>query len=202
MTVQGSLSAIVLVAAFVQLAAAETFTYWIEPCSRPVLSCEAADEQLAQWALQSWQNASAGRLAFTSTTEAKARIRIRWVTGREGLYGQTRGVAADPTTGADVYVRPTLDGLGPDITALATKDKLFRDTIIHLTALHELGHALGLPHTRRYADIMYNFAYGGDFTEYFNRYRRKLETRDSIPKASGLSGDDIKQLLTLFPATQ
>lgn len=84
-----------------------------------------------------------------------------WVSGRAGLYGQTRGTAL----GAGVYVRPNLDGLGPEILAMGAKDKLFRHTIVYLTALHELGHAIGMPHTKEFADIMYNFAFGGDIIE-------------------------------------
>jgi hypothetical protein len=37
---------------------------------------------------------------------------------------------------------------------------------------------------------MYNFQYGGDITEYFDRYRRKLKTRDDIRKNPGISEHD------------
>jgi len=56
--------------------------------------------------------------------------------------------------------------------------------------LHESGHALGLAHTANFDDIMYSFQYGGDITEYFARYRRKLASRDDIRKNSGLSTSD------------
>ena len=55
-----------------------------------------------------------------------------------------------------------------------------RDTIVYLTCLHESGHALGLVHTRAFADIMYSFQYGGDITAYFERYRVQLKMRADI----------------------
>jgi predicted Zn-dependent protease len=70
-----------------------------------------------------------------------------------------------------------------------------RDSIVYLTCLHETGHALGLPHTAAFDDIMYSFQYGGDIPEYFARYRRKLHTRRDIQKNSGLSEADQTRLL-------
>jgi hypothetical protein len=65
-----------------------------------------------------------------------------------------------------------------------------RDAIVYLTCLHESGHALGLAHTRSFADIMYSFQYGGDITAYFQRYRVLLKTRADIPAHSGISDAD------------
>ena len=81
---------------------------------------------------------------------------------------------------------------------ITSRDKLFRDSIVYLTVLHESGHALGLPHTRGYDDIMYSFAYGGDIVEYFARYRRKLEKRETIASASGLSDEDIRRVKLIY----
>jgi hypothetical protein len=78
-------------------------------------------------------------------------------------------------------------------------DKLLRDTIVYLTCLHESGHALGLPHTREFPDIMYSFQYGGDIPEYFGRYRRKLATREDISNNSGISPADRVHLLESIP---
>ena len=44
----------------------------------------------------------------------------------------------------------------------------------------------------------YNFGYGGDITEYFVRYRRKLTTRSDIAKHSGMSDADAGRLKRLF----
>jgi hypothetical protein len=77
------------------------------------------------------------------------------------------------------------------------RDPLLRDTIVYLTCLHESGHAIGLPHTRDFADIMYTFQLGGDIDEYFGRYRRKLRSREDIRKNSGISAGDRAMLLEL-----
>ena len=89
--------------------------------------------------------------------------------------------------GAEVYVRPS--------PLPVNGDRLLRDAIVYLTCLHESGHALGLPHTAVFADIMYSFQYGGDIEEYFGRYRRKLETRADIAKNSGMSPADRMRLI-------
>jgi hypothetical protein len=96
--------------------------------------------------------------------------------------------------GAEVYVSPDLDQLGPEISAVGKQDPLFRHTIVYLTCLHETGHALGLPHTARFEDIMYSFTNGGDIKEYFSRYRRRLASRSDIRKHSGMSAYDRDRL--------
>ena len=101
--------------------------------------------------------------------------------------------------GAAVYIRPDMDGLGPEIAQRARRDDLLRETIVYLTCLHELGHALGLAHTAAFDDIMYFFGYGGDIVEFFGRYRRQLRSRGDIARVAGLSDADIKRLRALYP---
>ena len=102
------------------------------------------------------------------------------------MYGEARPILVEGKRGAEVYVRPAPLSLN--------EDKLLRDAVVYLTCLHETGHALGLPHTAAFDDIMYSFQYGGDIPEYFGRYLRKLKTRDDIGKNSGLSEADRKSL--------
>jgi hypothetical protein len=45
---------------------------------------------------------------------------------------------------------------------------------------------------------MYSFQFGGDITEYFGRFRRKLEARADIRKQSGMSDGDRKRLAARF----
>lgn len=179
--------------------AAETFTYWIEPCTKPEAECESTDEQLAEWALGAWAKASSGNLDFVRSPLSKARIRLYWAAaGNRGLYGEARGITVDGKPGAEVDIRPSLHALGHKVEGAGTDDKLFRHTVVYLTCLHETGHALGLPHTRSFADIMYSFEYGGNILEYFGRYRRKLQKRDDIQNFSGLSSDDERRLLAIY----
>jgi len=165
-----------------------TLRYWVEPCAKPESGCHTGDPELAQWAMEAWQTASAGHLALEKTMDReKAHIRVFWSGGREGLYGEARPILVDRVRGAEVYVLP------PPETP-NDKDALLRDAIVYLTCLHETGHALGLPHTAAFADIMYSFQYGGDIPDYFGRYRRLLTSRQDIRKHSGMSADDRRRL--------
>jgi len=144
-------------------------SFWIEP--------KPGDADLARWAFTAWENASKGRLHFVETKDrAAAQIQVVWITSSAGLYGETDGKIVNVSLPEGI------------------KDPLLRDTVVYLTCLHESGHALGLPHTSNFEDIMYNFQYGGDIQEYFARYRRKLSTRDDIKKNSGLSPSDQSKI--------
>jgi len=170
------------------LAAADHYSFWVEPCTRPQTGCRVGDDELASWAFQAWQNASGGTLDFSRIQDREhARIRVLWASAQQGLYGETRRILVDGKRGAEVYVLPDAPG--------ATDDRLMRDAIVYLTCLHETGHALGLPHTSAFDDIMYSFQYGGDIPEYFGRYRRKLAAREDIRKNSGLSEADRAHLM-------
>jgi hypothetical protein len=109
-----------------------------------------------------------------------------------------RALQVDGRRGAAVYIRPDTAALGEDISRAASLDSLFRDTIVYLTCLHELGHALGLAHTAQFADVMYFFGFGGDIPEFFGRYRRTLQERGDIRGSSGLSEGDLEQLEALY----
>lgn len=116
----------------------------------------------------------------------KAQIRVFWVSAQQGLYGETRAIQVNGQRGAEVYVSL--------VPGDASDDALLRDAIVYLTCLHESGHALGLPHTAAFDDIMYSFQYGGDISDYFGRYRRKLAKREDIAKNPGISAADRKAL--------
>jgi len=177
------------------LAQAASLRYWIEPCARPETGCHAGDPELAHWAMEAWQTASAGALTLRQSGSAeRAHIRLYWTGGRDGLYGETRPIMVDGIRGAEIYVLPT-------VVPATEKDKLLRDVIVYLTCLHESGHALGLEHTADFADIMYSFQYGGDIAAYFGRYRRALAARADIRQHPGLSPGDRRQLAALFAVT-
>jgi predicted Zn-dependent protease len=100
--------------------------------------------------------------------------------------------------GAAVFIRPEVDSLGEDVARRARADPLLRDSIVYLTCVHELGHALGLSHTRDFRDIMYFFGYGGDVVEYFGRYRSQIRTRNDIAAVSGLSDGDVNRIREIY----
>lgn len=158
----------------------------------------AGDAELCRWALDDWVRHADGRLRVTAVDEAQALIRIYFVAPGAGQYGEMRPLLLDGRRGALVYVRPDTDALGPDIGAAARADPLLRETIVYLTCLHEIGHALGLEHTAEFADIMYFFGFGGDIPAFFGRYRARLETRADIARVSGLSPADIDTLVGLY----
>jgi len=167
--------------------AADTTPFWIEPCTVMTTSCEAGDADLARWALAAWESASEGRLHFVETrNRAQALLRVRWADKDSGLFGESVTILVSGHRGSELHI------LVPEHNP---KDPLLRDTVVYLTCLHESGHALGLPHTRAFADIMYNFQFGGDIDEYFGRYRRLLMTREDIRKNAGMSPADRAALL-------
>jgi len=172
-------------------------TYFIED-GEPGSTYVAADRELATWALKAWERVSNGRFRFESSPRAEALVQVHWVPAGGGQYGEMRPMRVGSRRGAAVYIRPDIKGLGPDIAAAATKDPLLRETIVYLTCVHEIGHALGLPHTDDFRDIMYFFGYGGDIPAFFGRYRRQLSTRADIAKVSGLSNDDIRRVKGMY----
>ncbi len=157
-----------------------------------------SDRELAIWALQAWERRANGALRFEPSPERDALVRVHWVPASAGQYGEMRSVLVNGRRGAEVYVRPDTEALGPDIARLAREDPLLRDTIVYLTCLHELGHALGLSHTAEYRDIMYFFGFGGDIPGFFTRYRNQLRSRSDIVTVSGLSEADVATLRQLY----
>ena len=158
-----------------------------------------SDRELAKMALAAWTRESGGKLRFVEAkSKDDALLRIRWISSHEGLFGETQRAIVKGQPGAIVNVMPEVSQLGEPLSTRAVSDGLLRETIVYLTCVHELGHAVGLNHTRNFEDIMYSFAYGGDFVAYFMRYRSRLQTRADIPKFSGLSGQDVEVLRGLY----
>jgi hypothetical protein len=147
---------------------------------------------MVERAMKTWTDAARGRLTLARAAERPdAAIRVLFISS-DTNYGETaprvdrdtrRIVSADVAINADVAADP-----------------LTARIIIYLTALHELGHALGLPHTDEFADIMYRFRRPDDGERYFGAFRQRVRSADDIgsPSATGLSPTDISRLAQLY----
>ena len=137
-------------------------------------------------------------MQFAPGPESAALLRVYWVPADFGLYGEMQPILVDGERGAAVYIRPDTEALGEEIAKRSREDPLFRDAVVYLTCLHELGHALGLEHTAEFTDIMYFFGFGGDIPGFFGRYRDELSLREDIANVAGLSEGDLAQLQALY----
>src|SRR5215471_6477052 len=169
-------------------------SYFIED-GKGTSGFDSHDPELAEMALAVWTRESGGKMKFVrAAKEPDATPRIRWISPDDGLYGETQRGTLGGKSVTIVNVSASVAGVGEPLSTMANRDRLLRDSIVYLTCVHEIGHAIGLQHTRDFADIMFFFGYGGDIVEYFSRYRRQVQTRADIAKVSGLSPSDVMVL--------
>jgi hypothetical protein len=160
---------------------------WLDDRSAPPGAAMLVDRALA-----TWTHAAAGRVVLTKASSREtAVIRVRFAQA-DGIYGET-APRIDRATGfigsAEVLIAGEIPG-----------DAVHQRIVIYLTALHELGHALGLPHTDAFTDIMYAFRRPDDGERYFGAYRQLLRSSEDIgsDRATGLSPADVAALKSLY----
>lgn len=198
MTTTSAATLVLLASLVLQIAAGpQTVPYYVTD-GKGISGYDAGDKDLAVLALEAWSRESGARVKVTpAKREADALLVVHWVAAGEGRFGEMRRITVGDKPGAEVFISPGVSSMGEPFASRAASDRLFRDTIVYLTCVHEIGHALGLQHTDKFEDIMYYFGYGGDLAAYFLRYRNKLQTRSDISKFSGLSANDIAVLKRL-----
>ena len=159
---------------------------WIDPEQMP-----PHGEALVEKAMATWTAAADGRFTLVKAWETTAPVRLHFMAA-DYRYGVTQA-RSNRDTGflvkAEVYV-----------AADAGRDALERQIIVYLTALHEIGHALGMEHTTDINTIMYLFRQPGDGDKFFGAYRKRLKSADDIGAsiATGLSPDDVAALKKLY----
>jgi hypothetical protein len=161
---------------------------WVDPMQAP-----PGGDLLVERAMTTWTTAAAGRFTLQRIGDQGAPVRVHFMS-TDYRYGVT-APRVNPQSGR-------IERAEVQVAADAGRDILERRIIVYLTALHELGHALGLEHTDDITSIMYLFRLPGDGDRFFGAYRQRLKSADDIgsPSATGLSADDVATLRKLYDA--
>lgn len=164
------------------------YKVYISSNSEAIPAYKQADfRSFTREAMDEWTRVSRGQVKFTTTSDPKeANLWVTWTPdfANPGALGYTR--CNKEHSKCWVQIRSMYRPGG---------DTVMKDSFTRLTLLHEVGHVIGLGHSRRAADIMCTGEHGDTCSQMVNA----VKSSDFIPE---ITEGDREDLATVFTATR